>query len=312
MTRLKVNADNFRRAETHRMMAGLQRDAGGVNLFSHNREPAPVDKQTVIRMNRDTLYSFAVVDISEGATLTVPDAGKRYLSAMIVNEDHYIDRVFHDPGRYELTVEEFETPYVVIAARTLVDPTNADDLAAVAAVQDGFALEVASGRTFEMPDYDGDSLDRTRKALLSLAADLSSFTAMFGRRKHVDAVRHLIGTAAGWGGLPDHEATYVGVFPNLPIGEYELTVGEDVPVDGFWSISVYNAEGFFEPNEQSAYSVNNITAARDDDGSVTVRFGGKGENSLPITDGWNYIVRLYRPRPEILTGEWNFPALAPS
>ena len=42
-------------------------------------------------------------------------------------------------------------------------------------------------------------------------------------------------------------------------GEYRLTV-RDVPVDGFWSISVYNADGFFEPNERGAYSVNNITA----------------------------------------------------
>jgi hypothetical protein len=96
---MKVNADNFALAETHRMMAGLQRDAGGVNQFSHNREPAAIDKQTVIRMNRDTLYSFAVVDISAGATLTVPDAGKRYLSVMIINEDHYINQVFHDAGK---------------------------------------------------------------------------------------------------------------------------------------------------------------------------------------------------------------------
>jgi hypothetical protein len=309
MTPLKVNADNFRRAETHRMMAGLQRDAGAVNLFSHNREPAPVDKQTVIRMNRDTLYSFAVVDISEGAALTVPDAGGRYLSVMVVNEDHYVNRVLHDPGRYELTVEELGTPYVVIAARTLVDPTDADDLAAVAAVQDGFALEAASGRTFEIPDYDTESLDRTRSALLSLAADLSSLSAMFGRRDDVDPVHHLIGTAAGWGGLPEHEAAYLGVFPNLPVGEYELDVADDVPVDGFWSISVYNADGFFEPNAKGAYSVNNITAARNDDGSVTVRFGGSGDNSLPITDGWNYIVRLYRPHPVVLDGTWTFPGL---
>ena len=101
--------------------------------------------------------------------------------------------------------------------------------------------------------------------------------------------------------------------PGLPVGEYELTVGADVPVDGFWSISVYNADGFFEPNERDAYSVNSITAARNDDGSVTVRFGGDGDptrNSLPITDGWNYLVRLYRPRPEILDGAWTFPALA--
>ena len=216
MTQTKVSADNFARAETHRMMAGLQRDAGGVNQFSHNREPAPVDKQTVIRMNRDTLYSFAVVDISEGAILTVPDAGERYLSVMVVNEDHYINQVFHDPGRYELTVEEFDTPYVVIAARSLVDPADPDDLAAVAAVQDGFALESASGRTFEMPDYDTESLDSTRTALLGLAAGMNAFSKMFGRREDVDPVRHLIGTAAGWGGLPDVEATYVGVFPDLP------------------------------------------------------------------------------------------------
>jgi len=310
MTQLKVNADNFAVAETHRMMAGLQRDAGGVNQFSHNRVPAAIDKQTVIRMNRDTLYSFAVVDISAGAALTVPDAGDRYLSVMIVNEDHYINRVFHDAGSYDLTVEEFGSPYVVIAARTLVDPRDPDDLVAVAAVQDQFGIDAGSARPFELPPYETGSLDRTRNALLGLAAEQTSFERSFGRQEDVDPVHHLIGTAAGWGGLPDAEATYVGVTPNLPVGDYELTVGDDVPVDGFWSISVYNADGFFEPNEQGAYSVNNITAARNDDGSVTVRFGGSGENSIPITEGWNYLVRLYRPRPEILTGAWSFPSLA--
>ena len=312
MTAIKVNVDNFARAETHRMMGALQRDAGGVNRFRHNRAPASVDEQTVIRMNRDTLYSFAVVDVSAGARLTVPDAAGRYLSVMAVDEDHYINRVLHDPGTHELTAAELGSPYVVLAARTLVDPHDPDDLAAVTALQDRLVLEVAGDRTFVPPDYDTASLDRTRRALLALAADMTSFERSFGRREHVDPVHHLIGTAAGWGGLPDAEATYVGVSPGLPVGEYELTVGADVPVDGFWSISVYNADGFFEPNERGAYSVNNITAAHNDDGSVTVRFGGDGDparNSLPITEGWNYLVRLYRPRPEILSGAWSFPTL---
>ena len=169
MAQLKVNVDNFARAETHRMMAELQRDAGGVNTFSHNREPAAIDNQTVIRMNRDTLYSFAIVDISAGATLTVPDSGERYLSVMVVNEDHYINAVYHDAGRYELTVEEFDSPYVGVAVRTLVDPHDPADLVAVAEVQDGFVLEAAAGRPFEMPDYETESLDRTRTALLALA-----------------------------------------------------------------------------------------------------------------------------------------------
>ena len=46
MTDQRVKADNFARAETPRMLAGLQLDAGGVNRFSHNREPAAVDKKT--------------------------------------------------------------------------------------------------------------------------------------------------------------------------------------------------------------------------------------------------------------------------
>lgn len=312
MTAELVNVDNFVRAETHRMMADLQRDAGGVNRFEHNRAPAAVDKQTVIRMNRDTLYSFAVVDVSAGVILTVPDAGERYLSVMVVNEDHYINRVLHGAGRHELTAEELGSPYVVIAVRTLVDPQDPDDLAAVAAIQDRLVLEAVSERTFVAPEYDAESLDRARTALLGLAADMTSFAASFGRKEDVDPVHHLIATAAGWGGLPDREATYVGVSPGLPVGEYELTVGADVPVDGFWSISVYNGEGFFEPNERGAYSVNSITAVHNDDGTVTVRFGGDGDparNSLPVTDGWNYLVRLYRPRPEILSGTWTFPTL---
>jgi hypothetical protein len=94
---------------------------------------------------------------------------------------------------------------------------------------------------------------------------------------------------------------------------YRLTV-KDVPVDGFWSISVYNAEGYFEANALNAYTVNNITAKREVDDSITVQFGGcagQSANCLPITPGWNYMVRLYRPRPEILNGSWSFPEAQP-
>ena len=85
-------------------------------------------------------------------------------------------------------------------------------------------------------------------------------------------------------------------------------------MDGFWSISLYNAEGFFEPNNLNAYALNNITAKKSDDGSVAVQFGGcdgKIPNCLPTVNGWNYMVRLYRPRPEILNGTWKFPEAQP-
>ena len=310
MTPVPVDVDNFARAETARMFLTLQADAGGVNRFRHNRTPTPVEHQPVIRMNRDTLYSSVVADISEGATVTVPDGGRRYVSLMVVNEGHFINRILHDPGEHELTVADFDSPHVLVGARILVDPADPADVAEVNALQDGLGLRAGSSRPFEPPEYDQESLDANRTALLGLARHVPGFAGAFGRKEDVDPVKHLLGSAAGWGGLPEEEAMYVNVDPGLPVGEYPLTV-RDVPVDGFWSISMYNAEGYFEPNDLAAYSLNNLTAERDPDGSITVWFGGGQDrpNRLPLSEGWNYLVRMYRPRPEVRDGGWTFPAL---
>ena len=95
----KVNIDNFIRAATDIEFGKYVALAGGTNRFYHFREPTPIDHQPTIRMNRDTLYSTVVIDISKGATLTLPDAGNRYMTAMVVNQDHYINRVFFGGGR---------------------------------------------------------------------------------------------------------------------------------------------------------------------------------------------------------------------
>jgi hypothetical protein len=145
-----------------------------------------------------------------------------------------------------------------------------------------------------------------RNALLMLNEPLTDTRRMFGSKDEVDPVRHLIGTAMGFGGNPEKDALYLPITPAKNDGAtvHKLTV-KDVPVDGFWSVIVYNAQGFMEPNPYDTYSRNNITAQKEADGSVVVQFGGcdgKIPNCLPIVDGWNYLVRLYRPRAEILDG----------
>jgi hypothetical protein len=310
---LHVNVDNFVRVETARMLSDIQQSAGGVNVFRHNRQPAAIDEQTVIRLNRDTLYSFAVVDVSRGADLTLPETDGRYLSAMVVNEGHYVVDVLHDAGVHHLTADHVGSGHALVAVRTLVDPNDPADLTEVAAIQDGVVLSAGSAEPFEAPDYDTTTLDQTRDALLDLARNLVGFDHTFGSREEVDPVRHLIGTAAGWGGLPTSEAAYVGVDPKVAPGSYELTL-RDVPVDAFWSVSVYNAAGFFEPNASGRYTLNSVTADRNDDGSVTVRFvpddSVTGSNAIPVPgEGWNYLVRLYRPRAEFLDGSWLLPSL---
>ena len=86
-----VTIDNFGRAEFDLYFGNAVKEAGGVGKLFHHREPMAMDKQGVIRSNRDTLYSMAVVDLDAGpVTVTLPDAGKRFRSLMVVNEDHYI------------------------------------------------------------------------------------------------------------------------------------------------------------------------------------------------------------------------------
>lgn len=308
-----VTAENFIRAESDLYFGGVVKN-GGLGKFDHTRDPAPLDKQTVIRLNRDTLYSAAVFDLDAGpVTIRLPDAGKRFMSLQIIDEDQYTHGVYYMAGRYSLTRKNIGTRYVVAAVRTLVDPVDTQDLAAAHALQDAIKVSQPGGSgTFVVPNWDAASQKKVRDALLALASTIPDTRRMYGAKKDVDPVRFLIGAANGWGANPAKEALYLNVVPANNDGKtvHSLLV-KDVPVDGFWSISLYNGDGYFQANPQNAYSVNNITAKKAADGSVNVQFGacdGKVANCLPIMPGWNYMVRLYRPRAEVLNGTWTFPS----
>ena len=169
--------------------------------------------------------------------------------------------------------------------------------------------------TFEVPNWDPVSQKKVRNALLTLGETLPDLRKAFGSQSQVDPTIHLIGTAMGWGGNPDKEAVYLNVTPPKNDGTtvHKLTV-RYVPVDGFWSISVYNAQGYFQKNSYGAYSLNNKTVTYAPDNSATIQFGGcdgKVPNCLPIMPKWNYTVRLYRPNPEVVNGSWKFPEAVP-
>ncbi|WP_083445389.1 DUF1214 domain-containing protein [Ruegeria sp. 6PALISEP08] len=311
---IPVSTDNFVRAATDIEFGKYVALSGGINKVLHIREPTPIDQQPTIRMNRDTLYSMAVIDITEGATLTLPDGGDRYISAQIVNQDHYMNKVFLGAGTYELDTGTFDTPFVVMIARLLVDASDPDDIAQVSALQDKIILEAKSETPFIVPNYDEESFDGVLQAALSLSRFIPDSRDTFGAKGEVDPIRHFLGAAFGWGGLPEESAFYLSIDPNRPIGEYEINVPASVPVDAFWSVSVYNADGFFEENEIGVYNVNSVSGTENDDGSMTVHLGGCDDgriNCISLTDGWNYAVRLYQPGPEILDGTWAFPEAVP-
>src|SRR6187402_3055442 len=105
----RVNVDNFKRAESDTYFSKFVKDAG-LGTFGHRRAPAEIDKQDVIRMNRDTLYSSAVIDLDASpALVTLPDAAGRFMAMQVINEDHYTVRVVYEPGTQTFTKEQVGT-----------------------------------------------------------------------------------------------------------------------------------------------------------------------------------------------------------
>jgi len=313
-----VTAKNFQRAESDLYFGNFVK-LGAFGKLYHYRTPTPIEKQEVVRMNRDTLYSTGVFDLDAGpVTVTLPDTGKRFMSLQTVTQDHYSPATRYAPARVTLTRAQIGTRYVGLIVRTLVTATDPADVRAVAALQDQVRIEQPGGPgTWQTPGWDPVTQAQVRDHLAGLMSlGGCNGVVQMGTRQAVDPLCHLLATATGWGLNPREDAVYDSVYPKANDGRtvHKLTV-RDVPVDGFWSLSVYNEKGYFEKNDLGSYSINSVTGTAGADGSYTIQFGGCTKttpNCLVTPAGWNYIVRQYRPRKPILDGTWKFPEAQPA
>lgn len=309
-----VTVDNFVRAETDLTLARYVKQ-GAFGKFLHIRQPTPIDKQDVIRMNRDTLYSMGVFDLTTPVTIAKPASQGRFQSMMVINQDHSMLPVEHGAGEFTFTKEQIGSRYMIVLFRTFIDANDPADVKAANAMQDKIAVQQKNPGAFDVPEWDPASLKKVGDAIKVLATTRTSAKGMFGEKAKLNPISHLLGTAFGWGGNPEEAAVYDNVVPAKNDGKtpYRVTV-KDVPVEGFWSITVYNKDGYMEKNAQNVYSYNNVTARKDTDGGITINFGGDpgAINNLPITPGWNYIVRMYQPKQEIISGAWSFPKAQPA
>ena len=308
-----VDAFNYVRAETDMQFAGYARTYDAFGRFAHSRKAYDVHKQVTLSGNRDTLYSFGVFDLSKSSlTITLPDTRGRYMSLMLVSQDHDIHPARYAPGRWTFTEKEVGTRYIMLGIRTFADPNDPGDMTAAHRLQDQVAVEQKDkGGLSGLRQWDEKQMLTMRDAFNRLGSSLSDSSTFFGVRCDRSYLQNAMGVAVGWGGLQRQDALYLPVTVPKNDGKtaYVLNVPKDVPVDGFWSVTVYNKDRFMVPNDLDAYAFNNVTAKKNGDGSITIHFGGDptAENYLPIMDGWVYIVRLYRPHKDILDGKWQFP-----
>ena len=177
---IPVTADNFNRAESDLVNGSIVKD-GGFGKYVHHRELYPIDAP-IVRPNRDTLYSLAIFDLDAGpVTITLPNAGQRFMSLQVIDGDQYTPEVHYGAGRYTFTREKIGTRYVSLGVRILVDPTDTEDMKKVHALQDAITVEQPGGPgTFEVPNWDQASQKKVRDALLRLGTTLPDTKRMFG------------------------------------------------------------------------------------------------------------------------------------
>ena len=291
-------------------------DEGGFGQLYNFRDITPVSEQLDVEANRDTIYSLGVFDLTESVTITLPDSGDRYQSMNVQNKDQYVKLSVTEPGTYTITRDLVGTRYAGVLIRTFVDPNDPDDVTQVRQLQDEIGVEQASAGSFEIPNWDQRSFKQLDDALTTVFITLENFSGAYGDVDQVDPVKFFVASPSGWTVPPQpSEALFLQRIPTQNDGTtpYTLTVDEDVPVDAFWSVTVYNRDLYLEENEYDAYSVNNVTAERDADGSVTIHFGGDPDqpNFIYTPEGCHYIVRLYQPREPIINRSYQFPESQP-
>lgn len=302
-----VDVENFKRAESDLYIKKYFDIIGTTNTIFHYRN-FDIDN-SVIRMNLDTLYSIIILDLKNGLiTVTIPDIKDRYMSMLVLDQDHYEVFFTNKGGEFTFNENEYTTSYLVCIFRIFVN----NDIETVNNIQDGIIVDSKKqSDKLNIPTYNMKSYNNVKRIIKELFETTPKISAnnMFGKQGEVNELKHLLGTYLGWGGLKEQYAYYESKFveKNDGIVNYQINVS-NVPVNAFWSIIVYDINGFIMNNFESK-SLNNITAIPNKDNSYTINFTNDTTkiNFINILDGWNYTVRMYEPQESILNGSWKFP-----
>jgi len=310
----KVTPANYGLAETQVIFGGYLKkmakatNTNGTGVWLHNKKGADPKDKKVMRINFDTIYSFAIVDLTEPVTLIMPETNGRYQSAWIITEEHYNPFAFEKAGEYTLTQKNVGSRYAMIAIRTQANVEDPKDMAEANALQEKLVLkqkdrgEYKASNKWDMADI---MKMREHYQALQRKTGLTS-NNMFGKKSERTLEEHNIGTSFGWGGLTPKQAVYPAYNPTSS-NPQTLTL-KDVPVNAFWSITVYDKGGY---PQTDTYNINSQFAKKNADGSVTIHFGGdpKADNYMETFKDWNFILRLYQPTKAYFDGSWKKPEL---
>lgn len=269
-----TTVDNYAVYETSRQYLKNQ-ELVGVNTFRHKRELTPTDEQDVVRMNRDTYYSMAVINVSKGATVTLPEIPEgKYMSMEVITEDHRIQPMQYGSGTFDLSTHIGDHVYVIIR----IDATFTKD--EVHKIQDQMSIDAKAEGEFTAMQVDEKSFEEVETSLKKemptilkrdgAQATFGMFTSPEDASKEMfTKEKYAVGAAIGWGGAQLEDNIYE-ISGNFPTDTCHQVTFEDPKNQAFWSVTVYNKQGFMFDD---VANVSSNTADKNADGTYTLSFG---------------------------------------
>ncbi|WP_298534701.1 DUF1214 domain-containing protein [uncultured Algibacter sp.] len=297
----------------------------------------------IVRMNNDTYYTGGFVYLINGPvklSASYSDPTRFYSFQLVDDKNCNFQNIINPEGDYYLYYDEkpkgvkeeqlIKSPSLIAGVITRVevkDKDNAQDVETAKQVFNGVSISGPEIKKFPKLDllsgFEDSVANRANQLMDSVFANVP-FKALVASPEQVpNEVSYLnlaAGTKGGWGGpLASHSSYHMMFFDNLGNkldgnkGTYTITT-EEPNVDAFWSVTAYDTErgGFFHPNKNDLYHINNTTAIRNSDGTITFTFKSNCEvgdlNCLEVPSGkFDLAVRYYLPQEDLISGKWTMP-----
>lgn len=286
-----VTEANYVLAESDWYFAGVQQKAG-VNVWMHD-DPVSIDNQQVIRSNRDVVYSIAIVDVSEGATFTVPNSDE-FQIIHIIDEAHLFHQVVKNGETMSVTANDIDGDYVYLLARTRDNGDFEDTKKRQTALQ----FNAKSAKPYQAKGFDANEVIAFREELVRRVntgeQPIAGHDAFGKTIQDVNPHNYLYAAAYGWGGLPMDTAQYVPL--QIETAECStLTVPKpnlDWDNKAYMSATHYAADGWI--GTEDFYISHDNMIDNGDTFSYTINCE-TGSNNVSVEAGGNLLIRAYLP-----------------
>lgn len=297
-----ITPENYVVAETDWNFS-TQQAKGPINTWTHS-DPVTKDNQTIIRSNADVVYSLALVDVSKGATLSIPKRKSGALQLIhYMDENHLTHGVIYAGNSVTVTPDDLTGGnYIYILARTQIS----DDIKETKVAQRSMAIDAKSARPYQPKGFDADEVEAFRKKLIAEVYSGKAFgegglldgSKAFGATlADVDPRHYYYAAAIGWGGLPPQHAQYTAYVKGQGSAAKCQTVtfprpNLDYNGGGFFSLTTYNAESWIAEDN---FYIGHKRMKDNGDGTMTIDFNCDTSHSVKVGAGWNGTFRLYKP-----------------